>query len=90
VLEDSGFLRHNDLILVGDLNLTTSLAEVWGKSTQLDSLTGFFKSLFQKNDLVDVAPVKKVSTWRNGRTCDACMTKRLDRFILAETLLSSI
>jgi endonuclease/exonuclease/phosphatase family metal-dependent hydrolase len=89
-LDGSGLLSHKDLILAGDLNFTTSPAEVWGKSSLLDTLAGFFKSLFQMNGLVDVAPVEKVPTWRNDREGDACITKRLDRFYLDEALLSTI
>jgi hypothetical protein len=56
-----------------------------------DGLFGrLLQSLFQKNGLVDVAPTKKVATWRNGRLGDACISKRLDRFLIAESLISSV
>jgi len=62
-LENAGILSHKDLILAGDLNLITSSDELWGLSAHLDSLVGFFNTLFHRNGLVDVAPPKKVATW---------------------------
>ena len=54
--------------MAGDMNFTTSPEEVWGHSTQNDSLAGFFKTLFLKNSLVDLAPMESVPTWKNGRS----------------------
>jgi hypothetical protein len=62
-VDGKGLLAHKDLIIVGDMNFTTSTEEVWGQSTLVDSLAGFFKSLFIKNNLVDVVPVEVVPTW---------------------------
>jgi hypothetical protein len=45
-VDATGILAHKDLIIVGDLNFTTSSAEVWGHSTLQDSLAGYFKSFF--------------------------------------------
>jgi hypothetical protein len=70
-----GLLRHKDLILVGDLNFTTFPEKVWGHSTLFDPLAGFYKTLFQKNCLVDFAQVELVPTWRNGRTGDESIAK---------------
>jgi hypothetical protein len=74
-LDGSGLLRHKDLIMVGDLNFTTSPDEVWGTSALFDPLAGYFKTLFQKNCLVDFVPVEKVPTWRNGRAGDDSIAK---------------
>jgi len=41
-----GLLAYKNLIVVGDLNFTTSAVEVSGASTHLDKLAGFFKDLF--------------------------------------------
>jgi hypothetical protein len=56
----------------------------------MDSLASFFKDLFQKNGLVDVAPLKKVETWRNGRLGDECISERLDRFLIHDSLISIV
>jgi hypothetical protein len=41
-----GMLEHKKLIVAGDLNFTVSGGEVWGASTQLDQLAGYFKEFF--------------------------------------------
>jgi hypothetical protein len=75
-----GLLAVDDLIMAGDLNLTTSSEDIWGESAQTDSLAGFFKEIFSKNKLVDVAPAEVVPTWRNGRSGSEGISKRLERF----------
>ena len=39
--------------------------------------------------MVDVAPVKIWPTWRNKRSGDQAVSKRLDRFLVLEYLISS-
>jgi hypothetical protein len=63
-----GLLAHKDIIIVGDMNFTISFEKVWGQSTQLDSLVGFFKSLFLKTSLVDVVPSKVIPMWHNDKS----------------------
>jgi len=63
-----GLLAVDDLIMAGDLNLTINSEEIWGEIAQVDSLASFFKELFSKNKLVDVALAEVVSTWRNDGT----------------------
>jgi hypothetical protein len=75
--------------MAGDLNLTINLEEIWGETTHVDSLVGFFKELFSKNKLVDVAPAQVVPTWRNGRSGTEGISKRLDRFYVVENVLST-
>jgi hypothetical protein len=43
-----GLLAVDDLIMAGDLNLTTNSEEIWGETAQVDSLAAFLKSYFQK------------------------------------------
>jgi hypothetical protein len=75
--------------LAGDLNLTTSPSEIWGKKATGDPLSGFFKSLFQRHSLIDVIPTDPLPTWKNGRAGDESISKRLDRFYIAEEVLAS-
>jgi hypothetical protein len=88
-LDGSSLLAHKDLIIAGDLNFTTSSEEVWGLSTHVDSLAGYFKSLFIKNNLVDIVSAEVVPTWQNGRSGDDSIAKILDRFYVAEDLIAS-
>jgi endonuclease/exonuclease/phosphatase family metal-dependent hydrolase len=85
-----GLLAYNNLIVAGDLNFTTRADEVWGASTHLDKLVGFFKDLFQENHLVDFLPDVLVPTWRNGRAGVDNIAKRLDRILVSENLLSEV
>jgi endonuclease/exonuclease/phosphatase family metal-dependent hydrolase len=83
-----GMLEHKNLIVAGDLNFTVSVGEVWGASTQLDQLAGYFKELFQDNRLVDVIPDVLVPTWQNGRSGDESILKRLDQVYMSEDLIN--
>jgi endonuclease/exonuclease/phosphatase family metal-dependent hydrolase len=84
-----GLLALDDLILAGDMNFTTSSEEIWGESALADPLAGFFKEIFTKNNLVDVAPAEVVPTWRNGRSGTEGISKRLDRIYVAKDFLTT-
>jgi endonuclease/exonuclease/phosphatase family metal-dependent hydrolase len=81
-----GLLDLANLIIAGDLNLTTSVGEVWGTSASTDPLASYFKNLFQAHALVDILPTVIVPTWRNGRAGSEAIKKRLDRVLISETL----
>jgi len=77
-----GLLAHKNLILAGELNFTYDVGEVWGDSTHLDLLTGFFKDLFNENRPVDIALDVLVSNWRNGRGGSDSISKILIVYFL--------
>jgi hypothetical protein len=89
-LSSSGILSKKNLIIAGDLNVTLSTEEVWGGSNFSANTTGFYKSIFQVNHLIDLTLDKLVPTWRNGRSGATLTSKRLDRFLIAEDLLTGI
>ena len=78
--------EDNDVILGGDFNLSLGLSEVWGPRAAPDALANFFIQAFARNDLLDILPPKIVPTWRNKRAGDQRVAKRLDRFLVAESL----
>ena len=82
-----GFLNLPNLVLAGDLNLTLNGSEVWGKKALTDPLGPYFTHLFSSHQLIDIAPVYAGPTWRNGRSGDDGISKRLDRFLLSSSLL---
>eukprot|EP00253_Pinus_taeda_P031667 PITA_31667 len=84
-------LMNSSLMIVGgDLNFSIGRADAWGPSAREDPLSDFFhKVLFDKN-LIDPSPIKLKPTWRNRRTGEDRIAKRLDRFLLSEDLISKI
>jgi hypothetical protein len=53
-----------------------------------DKQSRFFSSFLEKARLVDIEPVKLSPTWRNFRTGNEEVEKRLDRFLIFEALLN--
>ena len=85
-----GLLNSPNLIVGGDLNLTMGASETWGKWAALDPLTSHFKLLFYSVGLVDIAPPSAGPTWRNGMIGDEGISKRLDHFLIASSLIPSL
>ena len=83
-----GLLSLPILILAGDLNLALNGSEVWGTKALPDPLGPFFTKLFSDHQLADVAPTCAGPTWRNGRSGDEGICKKLDRFLLSFNLVS--
>ena len=67
----------------GDINLSLSEREVWGSSERVDSLGNFFYALIDSKYLIDVQPLKLEPTWRNNRSGEQAIAKRLDRFLIS-------
>jgi hypothetical protein len=89
-LVSRGMLAHKNLIVVGDLNFTVSIGEVWGDTAKLDPTSGYFKGIFQENHLVDILPGDVVPTWRNGRVGRDEISKRLDRVYMSQDSISIV
>ena len=85
-----GLLNSPNLILGGDLNLTMHSSENCGKKVVFDPLSSFFKQLFDSVGLIDTAPTIVGPTWRNGRVGDEGISKRLDRFLIASSLIPTL
>ena len=82
-----GLLSLPNLILSGDLNLTLNASKICGSKAQIDPLGPFFTQLFADFNLVDIAPSCAGPTWRNDRTGEEGICKRLDRFLLSLSLI---
>ena len=80
---DSGALDLPNVIIGGDLNLTLSTNEIWGKNMRVDALGPFFSYIFEQKGLIDMAPTKLFPTRRNNRGGEQAVSKRLDRFLIA-------
>jgi hypothetical protein len=88
-LKRFGIFDVENLIMGGDLNFTILSMEFWGDVARVDPLQHYFSHLVQVGGLVDVEPVKIISTWRNGRKGQGYIAKRLDHFLISENILSS-
>jgi exonuclease III len=88
-LADSGILSIPYLIAGGDLNLIFSAEENWGGSFVPGATEDFFRNIFASNKLTDILPAQLAPTWRNGRSGIDAISRRLDRFFVAEEYLSS-
>ena len=64
--------------------------EIWGDSVRVDELSDFFHQKLAQVGVTDVPPIKLTPTWRNHRTGESHITKRLDRFLIVDTLMESI
>jgi hypothetical protein len=56
----------------------------------IDPLASFFNHIINEAGLVDISPTSLKPTWRNGRCGDFRISKRIDRFLVDDNLLSKI
>eukprot|EP00253_Pinus_taeda_P028916 PITA_28916 len=78
------------MVVGGDLNFSLGRAEAWGPSAREDPLTVFFQEALMGKNLIDPSLTKLKPTWRNRRYGEDRITKRLDRFLLSEGLISKV
>ena len=74
----------DSVVLGGDFNFSLGHNEVWGPHAQVDSLAGYFVQKLVEKGLLDIEPVKIKPTWRNNRSGEARVAKRIDRFLVVE------
>jgi len=84
------FFDDRELVLGGDLNLSLGRSEVWGPVAYPDPLANFFIQSFASKNLLDIVPSKVSPTWRNRRVGDQRVAKRLDRFLVSESLANTV
>ena len=72
------------------MNFSLGEVEIWGPSARVDELSDFFHHRLSQVGVTDVSPIKLTPTWRNQRTGEDYVAKRLDRFLIAENLLESV
>ena len=80
-------VNGDSLVMGGDFNFSLGQNEVWGSHARADSMTIFFVQKLVEKGLLDIEPVKLRPTWRNNRSGEARVAKRIDRFLIAEQLV---
>eukprot|EP00253_Pinus_taeda_P029310 PITA_29310 len=83
----SGIMENEALLIARDLNSTLDPDEVWGKGKKADAIGEKIKEAMLQFNYVDICPKTLSPTWDNGRSGDAYIAKRLDRFIMHEQLM---
>jgi hypothetical protein len=86
-LFNKSFLKGQQVILGGDLNFSLGLSEVWGAHARADPLAGYFTQKIVECNLLDIEPTKLKPTWRNNRVGEDSIAKRLDHFLIVDSLL---
>jgi len=81
-------LKNDSVIIGGDLNFSLGHSEVWGPQARVDILTDFFTHRLMNLNLIDIEPIRVKPTWRNMRSGDSRVAKRLDRFLVADSLVN--
>jgi hypothetical protein len=81
------FFQSDAIILGGDLNLSLGVSEVWGPRAKYDPLSDLFKHIIEEKGLSDLDPIKLMPTWRNKRTGEDRVMKRIDRFLLSDKIM---
>ena len=71
----------------GDFNIILDSDEAWG-ANHSGFIDDYFINLFASKNLIDIKPPKLVPTWRNERLGQNAITRRLDRVVVSEELLS--
>lgn len=85
----SSLMTHDMVILGGYLNFSLGSVESWGPRASLDPLTNFFKFHRIQGDLIDLDPIKLEPTWRNHRIGEGHIAKRLDQFLVGDSIVGS-
>jgi hypothetical protein len=87
IVFNRSFLKEKHLSLGGDLNFSLGIKEVLGSHARLDPLSTYFTQKLDEHNLLDIEPVKFNATWGNNRVGEDNIAKRLDHFLIKDTLL---
>lgn len=77
-------------IIGGDFNFSLWFRESWGSTAQIDSIIDYMTNLLEQTKFVDIPMHKLLPTWRNRRVGDATLARRLNRFIMKDSLLHQL
>ena len=73
----------------GDLNFSLGSSKIWSPKAILDPLAEYFINFMVQKDLIDLNPIKLNPTWRNRRVGEERVAKRLDRFLIGDSITCS-
>jgi hypothetical protein len=70
--------------------MTINNREVLGDSARVDMLVYFFQTKSDSSGWMDLDPIKLRPTWVNNRSSHDVIAKRLDCFLVQDTLLQKV
>lgn len=74
----------------GDLNFTMGFCESWGHAARVDPFSETISNLLEDHHRIDTPMEKLQHTWTNNRCGDQSLSRRLDRFLIKESLYNRI
>jgi hypothetical protein len=80
-------LNMPNWVMGGDFNMILTLEEKTGGTKRLEQDSGKFKTLIDQLNMVDIETRNGIFTWSNRCSGHQHVACRLDRFLVAETLL---
>jgi hypothetical protein len=80
-------LKYGFSLVKGDINFTLGTNKIWGSTAQMDNLVEFIIPTLEYVGLLNLQPPKLMPTWRNMGIFGHNISKRLDNFIIYQSLL---
>lgn len=74
-------------MLGGDLNFSMGVSEIWETQAHLGPIYNFLVHKLEDSILYDLELRKFLPTWRNKRTREDFVAKRIDRFFIQEHMV---
>lgn len=83
-------MHADNIIIWGDLNFSLGHVESWRNRAQTSPLMTYFEHLMDSNNLMNIDSAKILPTWRNRRTGEDALARRLDHFKIKAPLLANL
>lgn len=80
----------DNLVIGGGLNFSIGFRESWGTNAQVDSLIETMELLLEHHHLTDIPMIKPVPTWQNQRVGEVALARRLDQFLIKDSLIQKL
>lgn len=84
------FMQVEYLIIGGDLNFSLGPTGSWETRAPIDPLMTFFELLMNSHDLLNVESKTIMPIWRNKQTRKDTLARRLDQFLIKDTLFARL
>jgi len=83
------FMKSNNLVVRGDLNLSIGISKIWGPLGHAYSLFYYFSHIHMDHKLCYLDFIKPKPTWRNCRLWEAIVVRSIDHFLMEEAIMEN-